>query len=86
MVSLYTPLLFGCVKKNISDGVGSQHDSIDTPLYPPLFIFKMEGEGEFEDGVETVYVSLFTLQDLLACINAIIYIMFFSCCQERANV
>ncbi len=46
----------------------------------------MEGEGEFKDGVATVYVSLFTLQDLLACINAIIFIMFFSCCQERANV
>ncbi len=24
-------------KTNISDGVGSQNESIDTPLYPPLF-------------------------------------------------
>jgi hypothetical protein len=24
-------------KKNISDGVGSQNESIDTRLYPPLF-------------------------------------------------
>ncbi len=24
-------------KKNISDGVGSRNESIDTPLYPPLF-------------------------------------------------
>jgi hypothetical protein len=33
------------VKKNISDGVGSRNESIDTPLYPPLFwldnIFKV---------------------------------------------
>jgi hypothetical protein len=25
------------VKKNISDGVGSRNESIDTPLYTPLF-------------------------------------------------
>ncbi len=34
------------LKKNISDGVGSQNESIDTLLYPPLFwldnIFKGE--------------------------------------------
>ncbi len=35
-------------KKNISDGVGSQNESIDTPLDPPLFwldnIFKQSQE------------------------------------------
>ncbi len=46
----------------------------------------MEGEGEFKDGVETMFVSLFTLQGLLACINAIIYIMLFICWHDRANV
>ncbi len=38
------------LKKNISDGVGSRNESIDTPLDPPLFwldnIFKLFPVGE----------------------------------------
>jgi hypothetical protein len=43
-------------KKNISDGVGSRNESIDTPLYPPLFwldnIFK-KGKRAVILGIES---------------------------------
>jgi hypothetical protein len=65
------------LKKNISDGVGRRNESIDTPLYPPLFwldnIFKAEFrtmersvDGMDEGTLITINVPLFKkLRDII---------------------
>jgi hypothetical protein len=60
------------VKKNISDVVGSRNESIDTPLYPPLFwldnIFKLKILN-----ARFIFIdSLLSEAALSSCINCIV--------------